>query len=298
MPMCLPLRYLTASLFLVAIQPAHADDDPKRAPGDPIKSPLAEKWDYIAPMKKVAGRFKGKEGMVIHVGASDTIANPYTTWARLGKGKAPEDEAVLKWMHTNANNQTDGWWLCRKELVSHRAYTAESGLQSSWLFKGGARGLPTLDKMLDDYRPQIVVLEIGIYEAEEERPLAEYRKNMARALDMILERGAIPVPTTCPPIKAHLKSSQAYNEALRELAKERGLPLIDMEQEILQRRPDDWYGTLMTRMHLTATRAGVSPASEPTDRNLRESGFLLRGWVTVRKLAEVKRRVLDRKATP
>ena len=69
-----------------------------------------------------------------------------------------------------------------------------------------------------------------------------------------------------------------------------------MEQEILQRRPDDWYGTLMTRMHLTASRSGVGPSSEPTADNLRESGFLLRGWVTVRKIAEVKRRVLDQKA--
>ena len=105
--------------------------------------------------------------------------------------------------------------------------------------------------------------------------MADYRKNMARALDMILEQGAIPILTTEPPVKAQRETSKAYNEAIRELARERGLPLIDLEQEILQRRPDDWYGTLMTRMHLTA-RAGVTPASEPTATNLRESGFLLR----------------------
>jgi hypothetical protein len=258
-----------------------------------IESPLAEKWDYVVPMKKVAARFKGNEGVVIHVGASDTIANPYTTWARQGKGKTPDDIAILKWMHTNKNDKTDGWWLCRMELVSHRAYTAESGLQSAWLMGGGKLGLPPLEKMLDDYKPRIVVFEVGIYEAEDERPLADYRKNVAKALAMTLERGAIPILTTSPPIKAHLKSSAAYNDAIRDLAKERGLPLVDMEQEILRRRPDDWYGTLMTRMHLTATRNGVSAASEPTAANLRESGFLLRGWVTVRKLAEVKRRVID-----
>ena len=263
-----------------------------------IESPLPENWDYVAPMKKVAARFNGNEGVVIHVGASDTIANPYTTWARQGKGKTPDDEAVLKWMHTNANDRTDGWWLCRHEVVSHRAYTAESGLQSSWLFKGGALGLPPLEKMLADYKPRMVVLEVGIYEAEQERPLADHRKNMAKALDMILEQGAIPIPTTAPPIKAHLKASRAYNEVLRDLARERGLPLIDMEQEILKRRPDDWYGTLMTRMHLTASRAGVTPGSAPSPRNLSESGFLLRGWVTVRKIAEVKRRVMDSKYTP
>jgi hypothetical protein len=54
----------------------------------------------------------------------------------------------------------------------------------------------------------------------------------------------------------------------------------------------------MTRMHLTASRAGVNASSAPTAENLRECGFLLRGWVTVRKIAEVKRRVLDDKEKP
>ena len=136
------------------------------APISKVNSPLGEKWDYVAPMKKVAARFKGTEGVVMHVGASDTIANPYTTWARQGKGKTPEDQAVLKWMHTDAKNKTDGWWLCRMELVSHRAYTAESGLKSAMLFDGGQLGLPPLAKMLEEYKPRIVVLEVGIYEVE------------------------------------------------------------------------------------------------------------------------------------
>src|SRR5580698_3821707 len=125
-----------AALVAAALEnPLVGADSPKPLPA--IESPLAEKWDYVTPMKKVAARFKGKEGVVMHVGASDTIANPYTTWARQGKGKTPEDQAVLKWMHTDAKDKTDGWWLCRMEVVSHRAYTAESGLKSAMLFDGG-----------------------------------------------------------------------------------------------------------------------------------------------------------------
>src|SRR5205085_2205370 len=79
------------------------------------EAPLPEGWDYAAPMKKVAAGFRGQEGVVIHVGGSTTIANPYGTWARSGKGKTADDDAILKWMHTNANDKTDGWWLCRTE---------------------------------------------------------------------------------------------------------------------------------------------------------------------------------------
>src|SRR5437660_1520477 len=89
---------------------------------DTAGEPLREKWDYVAPMKKVAARFRGVEGVVLHVGGSMTIANPYGTWARSGKGKTDADNAILKWMHTEKKDKTDGWWLCRTELVHYRAY--------------------------------------------------------------------------------------------------------------------------------------------------------------------------------
>src|SRR6516162_728329 len=104
-----PTVLLAVLALLTRPGPARAEVSPapmfenKDAPKT-VASPLAEKWDYAAPMRKVAARFKGNEGVVIHVGASDTIANPYTTWARQGKGTTAEEEAVLTWMHTNKND--------------------------------------------------------------------------------------------------------------------------------------------------------------------------------------------------
>src|SRR5436190_22142472 len=115
----------TATLMLLPL--LSLAEDPKSS-----KSKLLpESWDYVAPMKKVAAGFRGQEGVVIHVGGSMTIANPYGTWARSGKGKTEDDAAILKWMHTEAKDRTDGWWLCRTEVVHYRAYTAESGLKSA-----------------------------------------------------------------------------------------------------------------------------------------------------------------------
>lgn len=84
-------------------------------------------------------------------------------WPRSGQGKTAADEAILKWMHNEAKDKTDGWWLCRTELEHYRAYTAESGLQAAMLFRGGKRGLPPLEKLLADYRPRMVTIEVGIY---------------------------------------------------------------------------------------------------------------------------------------
>src|SRR5712691_2775998 len=109
------------------------------------------------------------------------------------------------------------------------------------------------------------------------RPREEaYRKNMAKALDLILDRGAIPVLNTIPPFKAQLERTKQFNEALRSLAKDRGIPVLDLEREIFSRRRDDWFGTLMDRIHLTASQTGGNPAAEPTAENLRKSGYQLR----------------------
>jgi hypothetical protein len=292
------MRNVFTLLLLLSASFSHASDSAAKAvpASGPVKArekPLAEEWDYVVPMKKVAAKFKGVEGVVLHVGGSMTIASPYGDWARNGKGKTPEDIAILNWMHCRANDKTDGWWLCRTELVHYRTYTTESGLQSPMLFAGGNLGLPPLEKILAEYKPRMVTLEVGIYDVENKRPAGEYRKNMASALDLILDRGAIPILTTIPPFKADMELTRTYNQILRALAKERGLPLLDMEKEIFLRRPNDWFGTLVNRIHLTAREGGGSTSAEPTPENLRKSGYLLRGFLTVQKIAEIKGRVVD-----
>src|SRR5207247_2388955 len=111
----------------------------------------------------------------------------------------------------------------------------------------------------------------------------------------VLGRDAVCVLSTIPPHHGRPALAKAYNEALRDLAKARAIPLIDYEREVLKRRPDDWNGTLLGKddVHPTAKVGDVHAASEPTEENLRASGYLLRGWLSLKKLAEVKKRVLD-----
>jgi dipeptidyl aminopeptidase/acylaminoacyl peptidase/sugar lactone lactonase YvrE len=294
--------YITAggSVYKVRLNATGYPPYPAGAPEPEQEKPLPEAWDYAPAMKKATAKFRGKQGVVLHVGDSMTIANPYGQWARSGKGKTPEDVAVLEWMHTGANDKTDGWWLCRTEVVSERAYTAVGGMQSTHLLSGGNRGNLTLEQMLKEFNPQMVVLQVGIYDADAYRPVKEYRANMAKAVDLILDNGTICILSTSAPLYNRLELTRQYNEALRELAKERGLPLIDLEKEILKRRPEDWNGTLQRRnnIHLTAREAGGDPAAAPTADNLGKSGYLLRGWLSVQKIAEVKRRVLDNPEAP
>lgn len=157
--------------------------------------------------------------------------------------------------------------------------------------------MPPLTKLLDEYQPQMVVLMLGTNDASANRKVEAYKADMEKAVDALLERGVICILSTIPPHPGKPELSKSYNEALRQLAKVRELPLIDYEQEILKHRPNDWNGTLLQKndVHPTVGKGGVTPTSEPTTENLGKSGYLLRGWLSVQKIAEVKKTVLDDK---
>jgi lysophospholipase L1-like esterase len=256
---------------------------------------IAEGYDYAPAMKKVAAKFKGNEGVVLHLGDSITYANPYGQWARGGKGKTPRDEAVLKWMHTGAKDDKDGWYLAAVDKPGGRSETAAGGIQLDEFLACGRAGLPPLKAVLEKYRPRLAVLMLGTNDASAGRSADAYLKDMARALDLIQGAGTIPILSTIPPHPGRTDLAAAYNKGLRKLAREKHVPLIDYEAEILTRRPKDWNGTLLGKndVHPTTKVGEVTPTSEPTVENLRSSGYLLRGWLSVQKVAEVKERVLD-----
>ncbi len=190
------------------------------AKGD--EKPLPQPWDYAAAMKKIAGKFHGRPGVVLHVGDSITYANPYGQWPRAGQGKTAEDKAILKWMHTGADDDTDGWWLARFDHPDGgRSYTACGGIRADEMLAGGKQHMPPLAKLLDTYKPQMVVLMLGTNDASAKRPVDVYQTDMAKAVDLMLERGIICILPTIPPHIGQPERAKSYNEALRKLAKKR-----------------------------------------------------------------------------
>lgn len=258
---------------------------------------FAEEPGYAGAMRKVVAKGKGKSGVVLHIGDSITYAAPYGAWARYGEGKSDADVAVLGWMHTNANNDTDGWHLARTDHKSGgRSMTACSGIRADELRAGGKRGLPSFTKLLDDYKPQIIVLMIGTNDASASREKKAYLADVTAMLDSALDKGVVPILTTIPPHPGKRDLAASYNDGLRAIAKEKSIPLVDYEKEILARRKDDWNGTLLAKddVHPTAGIDKVTPASAPSEANLSKSGYLLRCFLTVRKLGEVKATLFDK----
>jgi hypothetical protein len=246
-------------------------------------------------MRQLASTFRGQDGVVLHIGDALVVSPHYGQYARFGRGHSAAERAMLKAFHVGTNNDRDGYWLARTVRYDHHgSYTASDGLKVQQLLHGGRGSFPRLAQMLAQHRPQIVVLRMGQHDVSAGVPYERWRADMERAVDLILAQSAICILSTSPPHPGNRDLGAAYNRGLREMARERTLPLIDFEQELLTRRPHDWEGTLVNRndLHPTAIQGDATPAAEPTPEHLRGSGYLLLGWLTVQKLTEVHERVL------
>lgn len=250
-------------------------------------------WDWPSAMAEVAKRFQGESGKVVPIGDSITYANPAGQWVRYGQSRTPEELAICKWMRSDVNDKTNGWWLAADDQPSGRSWTAVSGLTAAQCLAGGVRGSASLDAILVDHDPQIAIILLGSNDAGQNVPVERYLASMESIYMKCIENGTIPVVTTVPPRNPDPAGLIGpYNDGLTALAKKHGLPLVDYYGEILARQPGNaWQGTLISKDGVHPSNEGSTGPATPD--NLAKCGYLLRGWLNVHKVKEIKAKVLD-----
>lgn len=259
---------------------------------------VKENWDWSTAMIGVAKKGKGKniEGVTLSLGDSITYANQSTRWsASWAKGHTPEDKAILKWSHAFVDKSNkNGWWLARVDRPRGRSETAASGIRTGQYIKGGHHGLPSLKAILDKFKPQVVFILLGTNDASAKLQPPAVAKNMETILDTCIANGTVPVLQLLAPMANDSKHElvKQYNKLYVELAKKKKIPIIDLYGEFLSRAPNGaWKKNLLSDgIHFTHKLAG----GPPTKENLAKCGYLLRCWLAVQKLKEVKAQVIDK----
>lgn len=284
------MRVLTALILAAVITFPFAAEARRRSKksGD-IKT---DNWNWAAEMKKVAKNYKGEKGKVVPLGDSITYANQASVWAMRGEGRKSKEKAICKWMNADKQDKSNGWWLASNDQPSGRSWTAASGITSGEYLKGGKCGMPSLDGILKEHNPQVALILLGTNDLRAKVPKKDYLKNMETIYEKCLENGTIPVVQSVPPTNwADEKDVLDYNEGLYKLAKKMKLPFVDVYGEFVSRQPGGaWLGTLISKdgAHPTGELA-VGPAN---DDNLKKCGHLLRCWLLVNKVIEVKKKAL------
>jgi len=252
-------------------------------------------------------------GFCVFLGDSITYANPFGQWARNGAGKTAADTAVCNWMNVSnwgsgSNNSNNGWYLAAWDVPGRNgSFTARSGITAAQ-YLAGNYGLPSMDQMFTagftnpdgkQYRDaNIAVILLGTNDLGGYSDV-QLAANLGLMVDKLIANGIVPVLTTIPPRVGQDAKVATFVTAVRNLAQTRKLPLIDYYQEIIRRRPGTtWQNTLISSdgVHPSGNRAGYTTSSDVYANNgaaLSEVGYLLRSWLTVQKIKEVKDLVID-----
>ena len=232
-------------------------------------------------------------GKVLQVGDSMTYTFAYGNWARNKTGATASDLDTINWMHAGVYDATDGWNL------SQNGTTAMNN--AGW----GSGFIDTIFIAADLNDAQFAVLMMNVPTSDPTN-LTIVRNR----IDQFIAVGIVPVLSTIPPRTSptfDITLGNPYNEALRALAEELSLPLIDYSKEILLRRPDGtWENTLIgpDGVHPSGGSNGYTSRSDPyadggdasthtTGDAALNSGQLLRTWLTVQKMKEIKQKAVD-----
>lgn len=271
---------LSLGLFWLPLEtPSCAEDAKSKAP------------DWVKPMQEVHVRFTGKPGTLALFGDSITISMAF--WAPLrGEPQNMPDNMAQAHKFVKGHMNPDCWDKWRGP---------EFGNNGSMTIRWADENVKA---WLKAHNPEAAVIMFGTNDLFQV-PLMEFEDKSAQVVQHCLDNGTVVLLTTLPPASGRLEQSKEFADAVRRIAKEKKVPLIDYQAEILKRRPDDWDGTLQQfkdiedvyEVPTLISGDGVHPSNPNAHRDftkecLDRNGFLLRNYVTLLTYAEVIDHVL------
>ena len=252
----------------------------------------ADAPSWVEPMKKVHARFKGTPGTFATFGDSITVTMAF--WAPLRGQPKDMPEKMSSALALVKKYMKPACWSDWKG----DKYGNTGSMTIRWAHDN-------IDRWLKAHNPEVAVILFGTNDLND-LGLKEFEQKTAEVVDRCLANGTVVLLTTLPPRSGFLRNARLFAGAVRRIALDRQVPLIDYQAAILERRPDDWDGSLPKfkdvpggeyEVPTLLARDGVHPSnprSHPgfSAKDLRCNGYALRNYLTVLAYAEVIRKVL------
>lgn len=225
----------------------------------------------------------------------------------------------------------NGWYLAAADTSGTRGMTAASGISTDEYLSGNGNGgtaMPltgntataqgyvadgatyTANLQIDTVAAafadaQFAVLMLGTNDVTAGRLATDFIADLTALVDILEAANIVVILSTIPPYQGQTATVDAYNVKIRAFAQSRGLPLIDYHAEIMARDATPFDSLISNDgIHPSASAGGYGAADDPytpggdpathtTGTAALNSGYLLRSWLTVQKLKEVKDYVAD-----
>ena len=254
--------------------------------------------EWIEPMRKVHARFRGVPGMFAQFGDSITFSAAF--WSPLAVQPKNMNSAVQA-AYQLAKSRLKPECLNQKGA----SFGNQGSMTIQWARENISNWLVTLN-------PEVAVIMFGSNDVAQQMGVEEYEKAAREVVAACLTNGTVVLLTTAPPQSARMQKCLEFAAAIRRLASDLHVPLVDYCHEILTRRPFDWDGasaefksapggtyevsTLISRdgVHPSNPRAYLNDFSEEA---LANNGYGLRNYLTLIAYANLIR-VFDSAPTP
>jgi len=243
---------------------------------------------WVEPMRQVHRRSTGRKGTFAHFGDSITVTLAFWTPLLYERKNAPEEmerafELVKGYLRPECWRQWKGG-----------KYGNEGGRTVRWACRH-------VEQWLERLNPETVLIMFGTNDLHSVG-LEEYSRLLRELVQRCLENGTVVILSTIPPRHGFVEKVERYNEAVRRIARELRVVLIDFYKEILKRRPVDWDGAMEKfagyegyDVPTLIARDGVHPShprryrDDYSEQGLRCCGYSLRNYLVLMKYAELIR---------
>ena len=255
---------------------------------DVSSGPRKDEW--VPAMKNVHAGFKGERGVFAGFGDSITVSRAFWFTMRYHAEKGPP-EMVEAFRLVNDYMIEDCW--DRKGPQ----YGNQGRMTIRWADEN-------IDTWLKNLKPEVANIMFGTNDLSS-LEVEEYETKTRRVVQKCLAGGTIVILNTAPPRHRRAEKAAVFAEAVRKIARELKVPLVDYHAEILKRRPDDWDGAMEQfsaykgyDVPTLIARDGVHPSNckkhvgDYSPEGLRNNGFGLWNYLVLMKYAEVIREVL------
>ena len=255
---------------------------------------LAQAPYYQANMVAVHSHFTGTPGMVARFGDSITYSGAFfkplkyiPTNNITGANGTAADKAALTWFQGYVNNGCMSWQDDAVALSNGNM----SGKDSAWPMQVGDQfpGKTNIAGWLTKLNPEMAVIMWGTNDMSHSISVAQYKTNMQGVVQACINNGTIPILTTIPP-RVGYATYPNYVQAMRDLATEMNVPLIDYNADILARRPGTtWQNTIISGDGVHPSGLGSQNFSATS---LANDGYLLRNYDTMNVMYGVYNNVM------
>ncbi|MBM3847209.1 MAG: hypothetical protein FJ405_13115, partial [Verrucomicrobia bacterium] len=248
--------------------------------------------DWIEPMQKVHSRFRGTPGSFAQFGDSITYSGAF--WSAMAvapRGMSPATQAAY---HAVTNRMIPECW--RRKGPS---YGNQGSMTIRWARENVAAWLTTLN-------PEVAVILFGSNDIAQPISIEEHERTTREVVSACLANGTVVLLTTPPPQSGRLPACLEFAAAIRGIARDLKVPLVDYCHEIMARRPFDWDGAApefrspegVYDVPTLISKDGVHPSNPRDSFNdfseeaLSKNGYGLRNHMTLLAYSDLIQQVL------